>query len=41
MDVRALFGLSVLMSFIAFGIVTRLYIWISGRTSASGAGRTR
>jgi hypothetical protein len=25
-DVRALFGLSVLMSFIAFGIVTKLYI---------------
>jgi hypothetical protein len=27
MDVRALFGLSVLMSFLAFGIVTKLYIW--------------
>jgi hypothetical protein len=27
MDIRALFGLSVLMSFIAFGIVTRFYIW--------------
>jgi hypothetical protein len=27
MDVRALFGLSVPMSFIAFGIVTKLYIW--------------
>jgi hypothetical protein len=27
MDIRALFGISVLMSFIAFGIVTRLYIW--------------
>jgi hypothetical protein len=27
MDVRALFGLSVLMSFFAFGIVTKLYIW--------------
>jgi hypothetical protein len=27
MDVQALFGLSVLMSFVAFGIVTKLYIW--------------
>src|SRR6516162_8605718 len=27
MTVEALFGLSVLMSFLAFGIVTRLYIW--------------
>ncbi len=27
MDVRRLFGLSVLMSFGAFGIVTKLYIW--------------
>jgi hypothetical protein len=27
MDVRVLFGLSVLMSFTAFGIVTKLYIW--------------
>jgi hypothetical protein len=27
MSSEALFGLSVLMSFIAFGIVTRLYIW--------------
>ena len=27
MTVVALFGLSVLMSFVAFGIVTRLYIW--------------
>jgi hypothetical protein len=27
MDVQAIFGLSVLMSFIAFGIVARLYIW--------------
>jgi hypothetical protein len=27
MDIRRLFGLSVLMSFIAFGIVTKLYIW--------------
>jgi len=27
MDVRKLFGVSVLMSFIAFGLVTRLYIW--------------
>ena len=27
MDSEALFGLSVLMSFLAFGIVTKLYIW--------------
>ena len=27
MSVNALFGLSVLMSFLAFGIVTALYIW--------------
>jgi hypothetical protein len=27
MRVEALFGLSVLMSFVAFGLVTRLYIW--------------
>ena len=27
MSVGALFGLSVLMSFLAFGIVTKLYIW--------------
>jgi hypothetical protein len=27
MTVVALFGLSILMSFLAFGIVTRLYIW--------------
>jgi hypothetical protein len=27
MDVRALFGLSILMSFVAFGVVTKLYIW--------------
>jgi hypothetical protein len=27
MDIRRLFGISVLMSFIAFGIVTKLYIW--------------
>ena len=27
MSSEALFGLSVLMSFIAFGIVTELYIW--------------
>ncbi len=27
MDVRAVFGLSVLMSFLAFGVVTTLYIW--------------
>jgi len=27
MSSEALFGLSVLMSFVAFGIVTKLYIW--------------
>jgi hypothetical protein len=27
MSIDALFGLSILMSFIAFGIVTKLYIW--------------
>ena len=27
MDIQALFGLSALMSFVAFGIVTKLYIW--------------
>src|SRR5438093_5429841 len=27
MSIAALFGLSVLMSFLAYGIVTRLYIW--------------
>ncbi len=27
MDVRALFGLSILMSFVAFGLATKLYIW--------------
>jgi hypothetical protein len=27
MNSNALFGLSILMSFIAFGIVTKLYIW--------------
>ena len=27
MDIQALFGLSVLMSFVAFGLVTKLYIW--------------
>jgi hypothetical protein len=27
MKVDALFGLSVLMSFVAFGIVTKLYVW--------------
>jgi hypothetical protein len=26
-DIQALFGLSVLMSFVAFGLVTMLYIW--------------
>lgn len=27
MDVRALFGISVLISFVAFGLVTKFYIW--------------
>lgn len=27
MTVQALFGLSILMSFVAFGVLTRLYIW--------------
>ena len=27
MNIAALFGLSVLMSFVAYGIVTKLYIW--------------
>ena len=27
MNTQALFGLNVLMSFVAFGIVTRIYIW--------------
>jgi hypothetical protein len=31
MNIAALFGLSVLMSFLAFGIVTKLYIWPSLR----------
>jgi hypothetical protein len=37
MDVRALFGISVLMSFIAFGLVTRLYIWPQLRTKSRDA----
>lgn len=27
MGIQALFGLSILMSFVAFGVVTKLYIW--------------
>ena len=27
MDIQALFGLSILMSFLAFGLVAKLYIW--------------
>jgi hypothetical protein len=27
MDVQALFGISILMSFVAFGLVTKLFIW--------------
>lgn len=38
MDIRALFGLSFIMSFVAFGLVTKLYIWprlrILGRDDA-------
>ncbi len=38
MDIRALFGLSIIMSFVAFGLVTKLYIWprlrILGRDNA-------
>lgn len=38
MDIQALFGLSILMSFVAFGLVTKLYIWprlrILGRDDA-------
>jgi hypothetical protein len=26
-DIQAIFGLSVLMGFVAFGLVTKLYIW--------------
>src|SRR5215468_6433852 len=32
MTVEALFGLSVLMNFVAFGLVTGLYIWPRVRT---------
>jgi len=32
MDFQALFGTSVLMSFVAFGLVTKLYIWPRLRT---------
>src|SRR5512133_1167520 len=27
MDVQALFGISILMSFVAFGLATKLFIW--------------
>jgi hypothetical protein len=27
LDIQALFGLSILMSFVAFGLVTQLYLW--------------
>jgi hypothetical protein len=33
MDIQALFGLSVIMSFVAFGLVTKLYIWPRLRTA--------
>jgi hypothetical protein len=32
MDIRALFGLSILLGFVAFGLVTNLYIWPRLRT---------
>ena len=32
MDIRALFGLSILMGFLAFGLVTKLYLWPRLRT---------
>jgi len=32
MNIRLLFGLSILMSFVAFGLVTKLYIWPRLRT---------
>ena len=37
MNSDALFGLSILMSFIAFGIVTKLYIWPRLRTMSRDA----
>src|SRR5262245_65304959 len=36
MSVQALFGLSVLMNFVAFGLVTGLYIWPRVRTLRRG-----
>src|SRR5215475_195129 len=36
MDVLALFGLSILLSFVAFGLVTKLYIWPRLRTLERG-----
>ena len=32
MDIQAIFGLSILMSFLAFGLVAKLYIWPRVRT---------
>jgi hypothetical protein len=32
LNIQALFGLSVLMSFVAFGLVTKIYIWPRLRT---------
>jgi len=32
MNVAALFGISILMSFLSFGIIARLYIWPRIRT---------
>lgn len=34
MGIQALFGLSILMSFVAFGLVTKVYIWPSLRLRA-------
>ena len=36
MNVGVLFGLSVLMNFVAFGLVTGLYIWPRVRTLRRG-----
>jgi hypothetical protein len=34
MSIRAVFGLSILLSFVAFGLVTRLFIWSRLRVMA-------
>jgi hypothetical protein len=38
MSIRALFGLSILMSFVAFGLVTGLFIWPRLRVMAQMLG---